>query len=209
MEQSQRVVEQSAQSVVLVWDDGIPSLAQLEAEADAEDMASVEGISSESRRRERLAWRQLARTLIACRSLHVEYTQQGAPQIKDFPYSHISVSHCRGVVAVVASQRRCGVDVERCDRNFRGVESRYISAEEWRLCVSEDEQQRNLFRGVVWCAKETLYKMYGEPGMELCGDIAIEAIDFDACSVVGRVAQRPSVEMRFELRAEYMLVYHC
>ena len=45
--------------------DIIPSEAESAAAADAEDLASVSGFASASRRAERLAWRKLLREVLA------------------------------------------------------------------------------------------------------------------------------------------------
>ena len=205
MEQIVKLGVHTAQSVALLCEGAVPTLEQLEAEADAEDMASVEGMSAPSRRRERLLWRRMARTLIDSRALKVEYTAEGAPKITDFPYSQISVSHCKDAVVVVASQQCCGVDIERRDRDFSRVASRYITDQEWSLS-GEGEQERNLFMAVVWCAKECLYKMYGHAGIDFRRDVEIEKIDIAARSVVGRLEQHKGVEMQIELLDNHIVV---
>lgn len=204
MEQIVKLGEHTAQSVVLLCEGALPTLEQLEAEADSEDMASVEGMSAVSRRRERLLWRRMARTLIADQPLKVEYTAEGAPKIKDFPYSHISVSHCKDAVVVVASQHSCGVDIERRDRDFSRVASRYITDQEWSLC-GKTELERALFMAIVWCSKECLYKMYGHAGIDFCRDVRIEKIDIQGGSVVGWLEEH-RVEMRIELLCHHVVV---
>ncbi len=122
--------------------DFIPSEAESTAAADAEDLASVSGFASASRRAERLAWRKLLREVLAehfgCafpEGLRIEYSASGAPRLKDFPDIEISVSHCRDMAAIVVSHTgattesrcdgsgACGVDIERADRNFDRVTS--------------------------------------------------------------------------------------
>ena len=120
------------EALLLICDNPL-SLEELEADADSEDTLSVERISAPSRRQERLMWRWMLRKEFSS-TIKVEYTPSGRPEIKDFPYQHISVSHCRDVVAVIASQRVCGVDVERKERNFERIAERYTTSEERALC---------------------------------------------------------------------------
>ena len=61
--------------------------------------------------------------------------------------------------------------------------------------------------GVVWCAKETLYKLARRRGIDLLRDLAIERIDFAAGEVVGRVRGGEPIPMRLELR-EGLIVVH-
>ena len=61
--------------------------------------------------------------------------------------------------------------------------------------------------GVVWCAKETLYKLARRRGLDLLRDLAIERIDFAAGEVVGRIRGGEPIPMRLELR-EGLIVVH-
>ena len=183
------------------------SLEQLEAEADDEDRLSVEGFTSPTRRSERLMWRRMLREVVG-HSIRVEYSADGAPHINDFPWKHISVSHCQGVVAVVASSRVCGIDVERKDRNFERVASRYITAEEWVLC-REAGCERSQFLAVAWCVKEALYKMAAEAGLDFCRDLRITALDPQQGSVECSVKQSAPVRMQIIDREGYLVAYHC
>ena len=97
----------------------IAPLSELEREDDERDLQSIEAFTSPSRRAERLAWRRVLRRLSP--DAEVEYEPSGAPRLKNSPYTYISVSHCRDVVAVVLSCNVCGVDVERVDRDFARV----------------------------------------------------------------------------------------
>lgn len=183
------------------------SLEQLEAEADDEDRLSVEGFTSPTRRSERLMWRRMLREVVG-HSIRVEYSADGAPHINDFPWKHISVSHCQGVVAVVASSRVCGIDVERKDRNFERVASRYITAEERVLC-REAGCERSQFLAVAWCVKEALYKMAAEAGLDFCRDLRITALDPQQGSVECSVKQSAPVRMQIIDREGYLVAYHC
>ena len=183
------------------------SLEQLEAEADDEDRKAVEGFTSPSRRRERLMWRRMVREVVG-HSVRVEYSPQGAPHIKDFPWKHISVSHCRGVVAVVASNRECGIDVERKDRGFERVASRYITSEEWALSQAAG-CEREWFLAAAWCVKEALYKMVAVAGLDFCRDMRITAIDAKGGVVECQVKDEAPIQMLLIDRAEYLVAYHC
>lgn len=194
----------TSDALVLVCDEPLP-LEQLEAEADEWDLRAVEGISAAARRRERLMWRRIVRETTG-QQVEVEYSPSGAPRIKNFPFEHISVSHCRGVVAVVASHRECGVDVERKDRNFERVASRYVSEQEWALC-RERGCEREAFLAVVWCAKECMYKVAQREGVSLRDDISVEDIDLAAGVVVGRVAGGDAIRMHIVDCKEYLMLY--
>ena len=200
------------QSVVLIGH--IAPLTVLEAEANEEELRSVEGISSHSHRAERLAWRILLRKaaergagiLVGAEksaekgaekdTILIKYTPQGAPVlargivIGDSHYTHISVSHCRDKVAVMLSLRPCGIDIEQLTRDFGRVSTRYITPDERALCQCEE------FEAIAWCAKEALYKLAQIEGLDFRRDIIIESINLAAGTVVGRAGELQSVTMQ-------------
>ena len=143
----------------------IPDVELLERGATQEELQSVEGISSQSRRAERLAWRLLLRSILP--TAQIEYLSSGKPEIKNSQYHHISVSHCQDFVAVAIATKPCGIDVERYDRNFERVKSRYMTAEEQSLSADKH------WAAVVWCAKEAMYKMAGREGVDFKRDMQI------------------------------------
>ena len=159
----------------------IASEAELTATAREDDLHAVAAFVSEHRRREYLAWRALLYGYLG-RDVRVEYDASGAPRLVPYPDLHISVSHCRDMVAVALSDRVCGVDMERLDRDFMKVAPRFLSARERAL--SEDKR----LAAAVWCAKECLYKMYGRRGMDLLRDLAVESVDFARGTIRGTVA---------------------
>ena len=195
------------EDALLVVCDAPLSLEELEAEADDEDRLAVEGFTSSLRRSERLMWRRMVREVVG-HPICVEYSPEGAPHIKNFKWKHISVSHCQGVVAVVASSRVCGIDVERKDRNFERVASRYVTAEEWALSQAAG-CERGQFLAVAWCVKEALYKMAAEAGLDFCRDLRITALDPQRGVVECRVKDEAAIEMQIIDREEYIIAYHC
>lgn len=161
----------------------IAPLSELEREADERDLQSIEAFTSPSRRAERLAWRRVLRRLSP--DAEVEYEPSGAPRLKNYPYTYISVSHCRDVVAVALSCAKCGVDVERVDRDFSRVAERYMTDAERALCSEE------WWAAAVWCAKECLYKMAGREGADFKRDIIIESVDTSTSQILCRVYGEP------------------
>ena len=179
----------------LVAIDRIAPLEELEAEASEDELQSVAGFSSSSRRAERLSWRIMLRRVVG-RGVTIEYSSQGAPLLSEevvvnnYHYKYISVSHCRDMVAVMLSQQPCGVDIEQMGRDFGRVSNRYITAEERRL--SDNPR----FEAAVWCAKEALYKLAQREGLDFRRDISITAVDFESGRIVGRVAEFANVDMQ-------------
>lgn len=138
---------------------------QLRRGATEEDLAVVASFSSEQRRCEALAWRAIVRRELGC-DVKIGYDEYGAPMV-DVPNSFISVSHSKGVVAVMIAEAPCAVDIEQSKRDFAKVASKYLSEDERQLA-----EQNNLF-AELWCAKEALYKYYKIGGVDLDADLTV------------------------------------
>lgn len=123
-----------------------------------------------AREREYLAWRAIVRRAIG-RDAIIAYNSVGAPILTNYPF-RITVSHCRGRIAVGISDRPCAVDIERTDRNFRRILSRYLTPEEQQLSAHP------LFPAIAWCTKETLYKYAGRQSLDLLDDLHIDEVSF-------------------------------
>ena len=131
----------------------------------AADVASASRFQNERRRTEHLAWRRMVRRELG-RDVEIGYNEVGAPTI-NIEHTHISVAHGAGRVAVAIADERVGIDIESLERDFACVSSRYMSDQEQALSSAIEWQ------AMVWAAKEALYKLYGERGLDLKCDIAL------------------------------------
>ena len=181
----------------------IAELEVLEAEATEAELSSVEGITARSRRAERLAWRRLLRR-VAGEWCEISYNEQGAPCISNSQYRHISVSHCADCVALLLSDKPCGVDIERTERNFERVAARYITAAE-REGLQVDSP---LKMAAIWCAKEALYKMVSRAGVDFLRDMEILELDIEEGELRARLLGERIVDMRIvQPDSEHILVF--
>lgn len=137
----------------------------------AEERETMASFSCARRRNEWSSWRRLVRCNLDPQAV-IAYDPNGAPQLVGSPL-HISVSHTTSWVAVLSAPRRCAVDIETASRNFDRAKSHYLSDEEAAL----PESNHPLFLPLIWCAKETLYKLAGECGLSLRDDLRITATD--------------------------------
>ncbi len=138
------------------------------------------------RRREWVAWRALLREQtkrwsLSESALRVSYATSGEPLFEGLEGS-ISVSHSRRFVALARTwQGRCGIDIEQLDRNFERIEDKYISDAERQLPTAANP----LFRAVVWCAKEAMFKCVGRAGVDFRRDLLITQVDIEGGRVRG------------------------
>ena len=143
----------------------IASEESLRQGATYEDVAYIEQYSNCNRRREVLAWRAIVRRELG-RGIAIGHDEHGAPRV-DLPDTYISVSHSRGVVAVMIADAPCAVDVEQTERDFAKVASKYLSDAECLIA-----EQYNLY-AEMWSTKEALYKYYKKGGLDLVRDVVI------------------------------------
>ena len=102
------------------------------------------------RRAEYLTWRAVVYRELG--AVPIGYDAAGGPVLIGDP-RHIGVSHGGGHAAVVISDRPCAVDIESETRRFTRAAAHFLTPAE--AALGDDPR----VAGVVWCAKETLYKL--------------------------------------------------
>ena len=165
--------------------------------ATAEDRAIVEAFSSAHRRREVLAWRSIVRRELGS-DCAIGYDEWGAPVVGNSD-THIGVSHCRDLVAVVISDSPCAVDVEERSRNFEGVSARYMTEQERAFASEED------WAAKVWCAKEALYKYYRRGNLDLKSEISIVGYSPTSQLIEAQLPNGLHKEVKVEVRGEHIV----
>lgn len=146
----------------------LSELLALSPESDCARINSGE-FASESRVVQWLAWRVLLRR-IAPDIEDIQYDKNGAPIAVAAVPVYISVSHSTDLVAVMVASGRCGIDIELKSRNFMRARSKFASCEEIARVGLESE---NGSAGLIWCAKEAIYKWAGVQGVDFMKDIEV------------------------------------
>lgn len=173
--------------------------ATLRSAVTEQEWRQAEGFASARRRDEYLSWRAAVRRELG-RDVGIEYDCAGAPQV-DTPDTYISVSHARGMIAVAIADRRCGIDIERLDRNFERVADRYLSPRERRLSADP------AWLAMAWCAKEAMYKFYGRRGVELRDGLVIESCDEAGGTIGGRMAGAAECTIYIKKFKDYIVAF--
>jgi len=92
----------------------------------------------------------------------IEYDQNGKPLI-DYHNQCISISHTKGMVAVIIANNLAGIDIEQINDRVLRVEDKFMSGIE-QSQISDDSRLQHLL--AYWSAKETLYKISGGKGLD-------------------------------------------
>lgn len=135
-----------------------------------EELADVayQKYTHEKRKVEWLATRLLIRQLIGT-DFTISYSENGKPLLNHAKYKHISISHSRDFASVIIHKAlEVGIDIENISRNFSPIEKRYLSDDEL-IQVNKNP----LLQCLYWCAKEAVFKLVPENGIEFRQQINI------------------------------------
>lgn len=168
----------------------------------------LQPISNPSKRLEWLASRLLIQELLQCTPA-VNYSANGKPFMEGRDV-HLSISHTSGFAAVVVSpQKPTGIDIEYPSPRMEKLSARFVNAaEEKQFSICGRERGSAL----VWCAKETLYKIMDTPGVLFKEDMGIDGLSTDASGTLKAQVnirdQRLSLVLQYRITAEYYLVWY-
>lgn len=122
----------------------------------------------EKRKVEWLATRSLIRQLIGP-EFSISYLSTGKPVITHHQFKHLSISHSRDYAAVILHKHlNVGIDIEETSRDYNRIEKKYLSDIEL-LQTHKDSKLQCLY----WCAKETIFKLVDDEGVEFRQQIRI------------------------------------
>lgn len=121
-------------------------------------------VSHPHKRLQHLAGRYLLTELFPGFPLHeIEIADTRKPFLPDEAY-HFSLSHCGAYAAAIAStEQRVGIDIEVPTAKVFSIAHKFLSGEERELLnqTSLSSSQLLDYTTLFWCAKEALYKWYG------------------------------------------------
>lgn len=118
-----------------------------------------------------LATRLLIRQLIGP-EFKIEYRATGKPIIIHSQYRHISISHSREFASIILHEElNVGIDIEEIFRDYNRIEKRFLSEEEL-LRVAQNQNLQCLY----WCAKEAVFKLVEDDGIDFKKQIHISEI---------------------------------
>ncbi len=169
-----------------------PMLSEVYAEA-------CQRFKYEGKRRERMSVRALMVEMNDGALPEVSYNESGKPLLTDG--RHISISHTKGIVAVVISEHHpVGVDVEYNSDRVSRVAKRFVREDEWT------EDVKSLL--IMWSAKETVYKLFSEDSLWYD---EMRVVPFQVLAEgnleVENLKRENSVQVYYQINKEYVLTY--
>ena len=82
--------------------------------------------------------------------------KQKKPFLKP-PDFYISLSNDNNYVAMIGSNIRCGIDIQSEKSNIKKIQHKFVNTYD---CINNGNLNELMW---LWCAKETLYKVFGVP----------------------------------------------
>ena len=100
----------------------------------------------------------------------IVYDENGKPHPEGKSNVHLSVSHTASYIAVMISDKPCGVDIEIVREKIDRIAPRFLSEKELEEARREPKTER---LHVYWCVKEAIYKVFGKKNVSLRTDIFV------------------------------------
>lgn len=96
----------------------------------------------------------------------VQIADTNKPFLPEEQY-HFSISHCGDYAAAIVSRdKRVGIDVEMTTDKIVKIKDKYLSKEEQHLFNTELLPTDNHFLTLLWSAKESVFKWYGQGNVD-------------------------------------------
>ena len=194
------------------------ALWRIEEEADTlyrqlqlneQEKAYVEQLANGKRHLHWLATRVLLRTMLdTSEYIDCKIDSHGKPYLVNLPY-HISLSHSFDYAAVMISKSRpVGIDIEQIKQKVERIAPKFLNPTE-RATISDENKIEHLY--VCWCAKEAVYKCYGQKEVSFLDNIALLPFSFATEGSLGVNLHKGEINLDYKVEylqyEDYMLGY--
>lgn len=142
----------------------------------------VDGMKSEIHKRGFMSIRHLFAEL-GYTDHDLYYDENGKPHLRDGKC--ISITHSFNFTAIIISEDEVGVDIEKQRDKILKIAEKFTPLKEYHTLANEEALIRKLT--IVWGAKESIYKLYAQPGLGFLQHINIADFDFDTKKTTGKV----------------------
>jgi 4'-phosphopantetheinyl transferase len=114
------------------------------------------------------------------------------PYLPDEQY-HFSISHCGDyAAAIVSSDQRVGIDIEIAGEKAEKIKNKFLTQNEQLIFSLIPENRVASGPGLttlLWCAKESVYKWFGNGGVDFRKHIQLEGLHDNDETIIGHFAK--------------------
>ena len=146
------------------------------AKSESIDLLKSLGVEKEIKRKD---WFNIYSHIIS-HSFHIPIddilkSEYGKPYIKNSNYE-ISISHTDKALAMILSKgKRVGIDIEKIDNRIGRIAHKFTHPEEEVNILMPNKHLQQL---ILWCSKESMYKMYEERVLSFKNNIRLLSYKF-------------------------------
>ena len=182
-------------------------LSQLHLEED--ELEKYSGFRTDVRRTHWLAYRYILKKIVGKGSnIRVKYNQHNKPFI-DLSDDHISVSHSGKYATVILSRKYpVGIDIEKLSPRLHKIADKFLTADETGVQLDTMPTEDLCLH---WCAKEAMYKLYGERNLDFRDHMKIldppNGMEGDFRGLIQVGGKNHFFDLRSERLDDYCLVY--
>lgn len=137
--------------------------------------------------------------------LEIKYLSNGKPVIENGS-EHVSISHSKNYVAFAVAPYKIGIDIEEIHERILKVNGRFLNQSELELFNSNSLEDLT----VAWCAKETLFKLNDDSGLDFKTDLIIKNWDKNS-TILAEMKQNSQwvkVNLHFEIKDNLVLCFN-
>jgi len=109
---------------------------------------------NEYRKKQILATRLLANQM--CPEEKIYQDSSGKPHFKS-KEKHLSISNDQDIVVLYISNQPCGIDIQTLKKKISSISHKFLNKNDF---AKKDDENELIH---LWCAKESMYKIYGTP----------------------------------------------
>lgn len=137
--------------------------------------------------------------------LEIKYLSNGKPVIENGS-EHISISHSKNYVAFAVAPYKIGIDIEEIHERILKVKGRFLNQSELELFNLNSLVDLT----IAWCAKEALFKLNDDSGIDFKTDLIIKNWDKNSTilAVMKQNSQWIEVNLHFEIKDNLVLCFN-
>ena len=159
---------------------------------------NISNHTSEKRKKEQLTTRLLVKEILP--NKRIIYNKFGAPELDNG--QHISISHSAGLVAVIISHEKTGLDIEKISEKTLRLSSKFVSE---KNLINLNKEKSTL----IWCLKEAIYKWDQKGGVDFIKDIIITEFTPKEYGKVIAFLKNKKLNLNYQKINDHYLVYIC
>jgi 4'-phosphopantetheinyl transferase len=130
----------------------------------------------------------------------ISYNIFGAPELNN--NSYISISHSKGLVAIIISKQQVGIDIELISKRALKVSSKFISENNLKSLTPEKAT-------LIWSCKEAIFKWAQKGKVDFISDIKIHPFkNIEKGKITAEFKNIPLI-LNYQKIYNHYLVYVC